>query len=82
MLRSWSVFGLSLITSFGFAQQPNIIPKPQKIEVLSGEFRLVGGLDSLLDFTSDPEKPFNNIGLIRFSPGIIIEYRFSMDEIL
>lgn len=81
MLKSWLVFGLSLTTSFGFAQQPNIIPKPQKIEVLPGEFRLVGGLDSLLDFTSDSEKPSNKIGLIRFSPGITIEFQSSMDEI-
>lgn len=81
MLKSWLVFGLSLITSFGFAQQLNIIPKPQKIEVLPGEFRFVGGLDSLLDFTSDSEKPSNNIGLIRFSSGITIEFQSSMDEI-
>jgi hypothetical protein len=81
MLKSWLVFGLSWITSFGFAQQPNIIPKPQKIEVLPGEFRLVGGLDSLLDFTSDSEKPSNNKGLLRFSPGITIEFQSSMDEI-
>lgn len=81
MLKSWLVFGLTLIASLSFAQQPNIIPKPQKMEVFTGEFRLIGGLDTLLDFTYNSEKPSNHTGLIRFSPGITIEFQSSMDEI-
>lgn len=81
-LKIWSVFGLSLITALGFAQQPNnIIPKPQKIEVLSGEFRLVGTLDSILDFTSDSENLSSNSIPTQITSGITIEFQSSLDEI-
>ncbi len=80
-LKSWFILGFSLINPLVFAQQPNIIPKPQKIELLPGELRLVDSLDSLSDFIFNLEKNSSNPGFIQFSPEITIEFKPSMDEI-